>query len=244
MSKISIAILFLVLATIQTAQGENLMHTTQNVETNKGKPYTGLAEDSLVLTQPVSLKSKRHANDSRRYHFIQVKTNALWWAAATCNLGFEVQFAPSWSLDVPVVYSPYNINGKQNHWRLLSVQPEARWWSQGRPGKGHFVGIHLSVSGYNVAFKNTDRFQDSNRPAVGLGFGYGYSLGLGKRKAWWLEFNLGAGFINYKYDAFRNEGDGRKKDEAYGTYWGITRANVGIAYRWSWSTKRKGGAAW
>lgn len=172
---------------------------------------------------------------------VQLKTNALWVATGTCNLGIEVQVDPKWSVNLPVVYSPYNM-GRQRKWRILAFQPELRWWKT-RAGQGHFVGVNLSMVGFNIAFRGTERYQDPNRMAWGLGASYGYAMPMDKKHKWWVDFNLGVGFINYAYDKFRNGGDGRLLGHGSGTYWGVTRASIGIAYRWQWYhlKKPKGG---
>lgn len=172
---------------------------------------------------------------------VQVKTNALWALVGTLNLGAEIQVDPSCSIDIPVWYSPYDMGSHRRKWRLLAMQPEVRWWWQGRAGEGHFGGVHLTVAGFNVAFKGTERYQDSDSPAVGLGLSYGYSRHLDSRHRWWIDFNVGAGFVRYCYDTFDNERNGRLVGHGKGTYWGITRASVGIAYRWMWHHKRRKG---
>lgn len=174
---------------------------------------------------------------------VQIKANALWALVGTLNFGAEVQVDPSWSVDIPIIYSPYNMGSRRRKWRILALQPELRWWAKGQAGQGHFVGAHLSMAGFNIAFKGTERYQDPNRMAWGLGVGYGYALPLDKKHRVWADFNLGLGFINYKYVTYRNGGLGEPISHGHGTYWGITRLNVGIAYRWMWRHKQKGGGS-
>lgn len=173
---------------------------------------------------------------------VQLKTNALWVATGTLNIEAEVQVDPKWTFNLPIVYSPYNM-GSRRKWRILAFQPEARWWPK-RAGVGHFVGINFTAVGFNIAFRGTERYQDPNRMAWGLGVNYGYALPLDKKQKWWADFSLGLGFVNYEYDKFRNSGDGRLIGHGSGTYWGVTRASIGIAYRWQWhhhAKRQKGG---
>ncbi len=172
---------------------------------------------------------------------LQVKANALWALVGTLNLGVEIQLDPSCSIDLPVWYSPYNMGSPRRKWRLLAMQPEVRWWWQGRAGEGHYAGAHLTVAGFNVAFKGTERYQDPNQPALGFGLGYGYTCRLDRKRRWWLDLNVGAGFICYRYDTFDNAANGRPVGHGKGTYWGVTRASVGIAYRWMWHHRRQKG---
>ena len=72
-------------------------------------------------------------------------------AALTANLGIEISPFSHWSFDLPVWYSPYNITPERKL-RLLAVQPEIRWWSK-EAMKGHFIGLHTHVAGFNVVTK-------------------------------------------------------------------------------------------
>lgn len=168
---------------------------------------------------------------------VQVKTNALWVATGTFNLEAEVQVDPQWSFNLPFVYSPYNM-GRRRKWRILALQPEVRWWPK-RTGEGHFIAANFTAVGFNIAFRGTERYQDPNRMAWGFGASYGYALPMDKKRKWWVDFSLGLGFVNYKYDKFRNGGDGRPIGHGSGTYWGVTRASIGIAYRWQWQHHRR-----
>ena len=62
---------------------------------------------SLPVREPVSSFPMNTAENRRRV--IAVKTNLLFVAALTANLGFEAELWPHWSIDLPVWYSPYDI---------------------------------------------------------------------------------------------------------------------------------------
>lgn len=57
---------------------------------------------------------------------VAVKTNLLYDATSTINLGTEFGLSPKWTLDVSANYNPwtYSNNKKWKHWL---VQPEARY---------------------------------------------------------------------------------------------------------------------
>lgn len=163
--------------------------------------------------------------------FIAAKTNMLWLAGTIANLGVEVQFADKWSIDVPVYYSPYDLSSNRKI-RVLATQPEVRYWTGTQAGNGHFFGVHGHLMGFNVAINDHGRYQDPERPLWGLGLGYGYAVNFGKDKKWGMEFNLGLGFANYKYDKYYNLPNGQKCDEGSGWYYGITRAGITLTYKW------------
>ena len=186
-------------------------------------PEIKLPELSL---QPVETAPRSQSE----YRFWSLKTNALFLAALTANLGFEVELWRKWSLDIPVWYSPYDITPTRKL-RLLAVQPEIRRWTK-KAGEGHFFGLHTHVAGFNVAINDHGRYQDPNHALWGMGLSYGYAIHLGKHKRWGIEFNLGAGFAEYDYDVYRNWANGPKFRSGSDWYWGITRAGISISYKW------------
>lgn len=161
---------------------------------------------------------------------LAIKTNLIYATALIANLGLEVELFPHCSVDIPVFYSPYNMFSKNRKIRILSTQPEVRWWHKS-VFNGQFVGLHTHLAGYNVELNNNARYQDPNSPLWGFGASYGYARSLGENGRWGIEFNLGLGFAKYKYDAYRAGQDGAKFDSGSGIYWGVTRAGVSISYR-------------
>lgn len=129
----------------------------------------------------------------------------------------------------------YNITSRRNI-RLLAVQPEIRWWPE-EALRGHFIGLHTHVAGFNIALDDYARYQDPNHALWGLGLSYGYALPLGRAQRWGLEFTLGAGFAKYRYDAYRNRENGQKFASGSDCYWGITRAGITLSYKWDLSRK-------
>ena len=163
------------------------------------------------------------------------KRQLLFDAALVANLGIEISPCTHWSLDIPVWYSPYNITSRRNI-RLLAVQPEIRWWPE-EALRGHFIGLHTHVAGFNIALDDYARYQDPNHALWGLGLSYGYALPLGRAQRWGLEFTIGAGFAKYRYDAYRNRENGQKFASGSDCYWGITRAGITLSYKWDLSRK-------
>ena len=174
---------------------------------------------------------------TRKQRFIAVKTNLLGDAALCANLGVEIGLGQHWSLDVPVWYSPYDITDR---WRirLFAAQPEMRYWLKDA-GEGHYFGVHATVAGFNVSLGGDYRYQDPNHAAFGAGIGYGYAFHLDKSRRWSMEAQIGAGYIDYKYIKYHNTGrNGAEVSRGKGTYWGVTRAGVAVAYKFY--TDRKG----
>ena len=167
-----------------------------------------------------------------------IKTNLLYDATTTLNLGVEIGLAPKWTLD---------ISGNYNGWeefpdKLIKhamVQPEFRYWFCDRFSR-HFLGFHAIGGIYNVGniindFKvgsldfsplTNQRFEGWG---AGAGISYGYAFILGKH--WNLELQLGAGYIYTEYDKFQCVKCGKRleSDVTY-HYFGPTKANIGLVY--------------
>ena len=169
-----------------------------------------------------------------------IKNNLLFTALLTANLGFEVQLWEHFSLDVPVWYSPYDLFTPRRKIRLLATQPEIRWWA-GNVMEGHFIGLHTHIAGFNIALNDYARYQDPNHALWGMGLSYGYALPLDKTGHWGLEFNIGFGFAEYSYDAYRNWDNGPRFTSGQAWYWGITRAGITLSYKWAKPSKSKKG---
>ena len=171
-----------------------------------------------------------------------VKTNLLYDATLTFNLGTEFAAGRKWTLDVSGNYNPWTFseNRKMKHWL---VQPEARWWSCTR-FSGHFVGIHAHTGGYNWGgmlpwgFGSGRMFGSIENPNIqnhryqgwlaGAGVSYGYHWILGNR--WGLEASLGVGYAYLDYDKYPCARCGRKIGSETKHYFGLTKAAISLVY--------------
>ena len=79
---------------------------------------------------------------------IALKSNILYDASGTINLGAEVGLAPKWTLDVSGNYNGW-VRSHGRTWKHWMLQPEARYWFCDR-FTGHFVGVHAHGGQYNV----------------------------------------------------------------------------------------------
>lgn len=169
---------------------------------------------------------------------VAVKTNVLYDAAMTINLGAEVGLAPKWTLDISGNFNGWTLS-HDRRWKHWLVQPEARYWFCDR-FVGHFVGLHALGGQYNIgglknsfSFLGTDFSKLSDRRyqgwMAGAGLAYGYSWMLGKR--WNLEAEIGVGYVYTRYDSYPCAKCGTKieKNKA-GHYIGPTKAAINLVY--------------
>lgn len=168
---------------------------------------------------------------------VAIKTNLLYDATATVNLGVEVGVAPKWTLDLSGNLNAWNVN-EDKRWKHWLVQPEARYWFCDRFSR-HFLGFHALGGQYNIGglqnnikFLGTDFSKLSNNRfqgwGVGAGVAYGYAMILGKH--WNLEFEVGIGYIYSAYDIFECTGCGRRVGQDNNHYVGLTKAAINLVY--------------
>ena len=159
-----------------------------------------------------------------------IKTNALYWATSTPNLGFEVGLAKKITLDVSGNYNPWKFgNDRQiKHWL---VQPELRYWLHER-FNGHFLGVHALYADYDVAGKTllnvmkSDYAYEGN--AYGGGISYGYQLYLSPY--WNIEFTAGVGYVRFKYDKTSFPAGQEAAGSYRNDYFGPTKLGISIMY--------------
>lgn len=81
-----------------------------------------------------------------------VKSNILYDATATVNLGAEVAFNRHWSLDISGNYNGWDVASDKS-WQHWMVQPEARYWLHEK-FNGHYFGVHGVYMDYDMSHVN------------------------------------------------------------------------------------------
>jgi hypothetical protein len=166
-----------------------------------------------------------------------VKTNLIYDATATVNVGMEVGLAPRWTFDLSGNLNTWSKN-EYTKWKHWMVQPEARYWFCDRFSR-HFIGVHLLTGAFNfgninnnISFLGTDfsvlsdyRYQGY---AYGGGLAYGFAFVLSKHLN--LELEVGAGYVYLDYEKFECADCGRKVGEGNHHYVGPTKAAINLVY--------------
>ena len=85
---------------------------------------------------------------------VAVKTNVLYDAITTPNVGAEVAFNKHWSVEASGYYNGWTFSSDKSfkHWM---IQPEARYWIHER-FNGHFFGVHAQYIDYDFAGLNVE----------------------------------------------------------------------------------------
>ena len=161
---------------------------------------------------------------------IALKSNLLYDATTTMNLGLEFGLARKWTLDVPVNYNPWKPdNGRRlRHW---GIQPEVRYWFCEK-FNGHFIGMHghyvkYNVGGMSFLSDNMERHRYQGH-LWGAGLSYGYQWLLSSR--WSMEAVLGVGYARLDHSKYPCATCGSLQKSGKKNYFGPTKAAINIIY--------------
>ena len=175
-----------------------------------------------------------HSGNARE---VAVKTNLLYDATLSINLGAEMEIAPQWSVDLSGNLNAWTLSHGRR-WKHWFLQPEARYWLC-EPLGGHFFGAHLIGGQYNVGNIGADfTFLGTNFDKTrhhryqgwcgGAGIAYGYSWLLNRH--WNLEAEIGIGWTHSRFDRFDCSGCGKALDSGHHNYFGPTKLAINIVY--------------
>lgn len=158
-----------------------------------------------------------------------LKTNLLYDATATFNLGVEIGLGKSTSLDISGNYNPWDFpdNKRWKHWL---IQPELRFWLCEK-FNGSFWGLHAHTGQFNLnKLDLSDNMKEHNYQGdfYGGGLSYGYQWILSNR--WSLEAVIGAGFTHLKYNKYPCTDCGTLEKSDTRNYWGPTKVAVSFIY--------------
>lgn len=178
----------------------------------------------LLLLCPLAMKAQQ---------VVSVKTNLLYWATTTPNIGVEMSVAPKHTLQLFYGLNPWKFSDekKMRHWVL---QPEYRYWFCER-FNGWFLGAHLMGGEFNVGEVKLPMgifpdLEDHRYEGwfVGGGVTGGYQWVLSRH--WNIEASVGLGYNYIKYDKFACGYCGELLKSGHRHYFGPTKVALSILY--------------
>ena len=169
---------------------------------------------------------------------VGVKSNLLYLATTTPNLGVDFRMADHWSMSFHGSYNPFlfpqwtdeegnTYNPKIIHW---GVMPELKYWFC-RTYERSFIGLHGIYGQFNVGgipFIDRLRSVRYHGQLYGGGISYGYQFAIGSR--WGLELSLGAGYLAMLYDRCDAYVCGDSQGQYRRDYVGPTKLAVTLVY--------------
>lgn len=133
-------------------------------------------------------------NEAKAQQF-SIKTNLLMDAAMTPSLGCEIVTGEHSSVDISAFghYKPYGMDSM-----LIALQPEYRYWFNGRPMTREYIGGALLLTTYDM---NLNKYV-YNGDAIGAGLTAGYVISLGDH--WNVDFAGGFGVLVFHQKQYRS----------------------------------------
>lgn len=203
--------------------------------------YTFTDKNILVYSQseskPVSIEETYSKNNFEPLKAtlpkVALKTNLIYDATTTINLGMEFGLAPKWTLDVPFNYNAWKFGNdmRLRHW---GVQPEVRYWFCER-FDGWFVGAHGHFAQFNVGVLPDWSFISQNMKdnryegyLYGGGISGGYSWILKNR--WSMEATVGVGYAHIVYDKYPCGECGSSMGRKTKDYFGPTKVGLSLVF--------------
>ena len=175
---------------------------------------------------------------------IGVKTNALYLATSTPNIGLEYAFADRFSLELEGGYNPWTLDSDRNmKVKHFLVSPEVRYWFC-EAFNGHFIGINANYTLFNLSGVDVPAvFFPSARSAMvledlknrrsegwaaGAGLTYGCVWPIARR--WNLECTVGLGYWYTDYDKFESRKCGLFQEHVSHGAFGPTALGISFIY--------------
>lgn len=195
----------------------------QNFESSAISP---VAQSSIPLQHSIDHNLRPQKMDYITY---SIKTNVVALGMFIANVAGEIKYH-QFSFNLPIMFSAIDYFAADTKFRVLSFQPEIRWWIP--KTYGMFVGAHFGLGWYNIAANGNWRYQDHNgdSPSIGGGIGVGYKLPIGLDGKLNLEFELGAGVYYVHYDTFYNESNGPVANTTEKVYFGLDNVSISLTY--------------
>lgn len=163
---------------------------------------------------------------------VGIKTNLLYDATSTFNLGIEFRTGRKTSLDISGNWNPWTFS-ENRKWRHALVQPEFRLWTK-ETFSGHFFGLHAHYAYYNVGRLPKSIFSDYMAEhrfqgwLAGAGISYGYRWNFTRN--WGLEATIGVGYAYMDYSKYECGTCGKKLGDETKHYFGPTKAGITLIY--------------
>lgn len=159
---------------------------------------------------------------------VAIKSNLLYDATTTLNLGVEMGLGAKSTLDISANYNPWRFHD----YRLkhFLIQPEWRYWTCEK-FNGHFFGVHGFYGRYNVGglpFNSNMRHNRYQGYLFGGGLSYGYQWVLNDH--WNLEASIGVGYAHLRDKKYPCASCGEMIKKAHHNYVGPTKAAISIIY--------------
>jgi opacity protein-like surface antigen len=190
---------------------------------------------------------------------VALKSNLLFDATTTINLGLEYALSDKLTLDVGLNYNPWvfpqkeiDLSGKiieeyDGKFKHFMLQPELRWWPCEKFNR-HFVGVHAHYINYNIGglsflpdgwgdgwedpkgVHHDDGIQHKRFEGWGGGTGVSYGYHWLLSSRFSLEFTFGVGYTYLKYSKFDCAKCSKEISKSKMHYFGPSKAGISVIF--------------
>lgn len=166
-----------------------------------------------------------------------LRSNLLYDAAVTPNIGVEYSFGKAWSVGINGIFAYWGTESSRRCWRVYGGELDFRRYFS-PDYSGHHAGIYLQGISYDIAFGSSGYQSDFS---YGVGLEYGYKLPLNRSLS--LDFEIGVGYFSGEYKKYTKTDDHLvwKKTGRF-NWFGPTRAGITLVWNLgSTNHSKKGG---
>ena len=189
----------------------------------------------ILSMQAHQTEQSQQSLQMRQTKQVGIKTNVLYWATTTPNLGLEMTVGNKHTVQMFFGLNPWKQSGgDQSRLRHWMVMPEYRYWFN-QNFNGWFLGAHALGGQYNIGgvkfpFGLLKELRNHRYEGwyVGGGITAGKQWNLSKH--WNLEASLGLGYIHTAYDKYNCGTCGEKLKSAHKNYVGPTKVALSLIY--------------
>lgn len=162
---------------------------------------------------------------------INLRTNLLYDAALTPNIGVEMPFRQHWSVSMDFNFAWWGKTQSNRVWRLWDISMEYRRWlkpfGNGHFTEGHHIGIYMSAANYDFQFGNRGWQVHDCGFSAGMAYGYAFTINSRLRLDCWVRAGYsGAKRIRYHVVCGEKESYFR----GWNNYYGPTGAGITLCW--------------
>lgn len=157
-----------------------------------------------------------------------LKTNSLYWLAGVPNASFEVAFAPKFSYNADVVFSPWKNYYKGKPLVALQVINEVRFYPK-MVNRGFYAGLYAAFHAFELSKWNYTNTKYQRGYGCSLGASVGYELPISNH--WLIDFYAGGGWQLSRYRGYKSQLGHMYVDWNLSGEWIPYKVGVSFAYR-------------
>jgi hypothetical protein len=200
--------------------------------------FPGHLLPSGAVPDPLPIAGRIQSVKPKSFPPFALKTNLLYDLAMLPNLTFETYLGKGWSIALEGNWSWWVFGSpvwKWDYHRIQAAGVELRKWIGSRqPLQGHAAGLYVMGGTYDIRLSAKDEISRGwlSNWSRSAGISYGYSFPVSGNLG--LEFGIAAGYVGgtyYDYDYCTAHRHWRWLATKKRNYWGITRVEVSLAYR-------------